>query len=165
MDRYIMDGIEYIGINKELPENSKYFSELEFWEVFSINSKTELRNILSISLDTKVDDINIIDNIKGEGNDGRRLLGKKLVFNITFYIKLKYVSAGFGSVINICEFSCNKFCDISVPSEIAGRKIEDLKRRKTIKIGVYTENLEASILAEKDFKLLISNIVNLEVLE
>lgn len=160
-----MDGIEYIGINKELPQNSKYFSELEFWEVFSINSKTELRNILSISLDTKVDNINIIDNIKGEGNDGRRLLGKKLVFNITFYIKLKYVSAGFGNAINICEFNCNKFCDISVPSKIAERKIEDLKRRKTIKIGVYTENLEASILTEKDFKLLISNIVNLEVLE
>ena len=165
MDRYIIDGIEYVGINKELPENSKYFSELEFWEFFSINNKTEFRNILSVSLDTKVDNINIIDNIKGQGNDGRRLLGKKLVFDITFYVKLKYVSAGFGSSINICEFSCNKFCDISVPDEIEGKRIEDLKRRKTLKIKVYTENLEASILTERDFKLLISNIVNLEVSE
>lgn len=150
--------IDYIGIDKDLPKDIKYFKEELFSNVISSsNLNKPILSIISASVDCNINSIKLINTQVRTSNEGQKLTGKKLLVEINISYKIKYLSDSKEKYLYILKERCTKVVYIVLPKSIGDYKIEDLVRRKKIKVRSYVENLYVE--KRKDNSLYIRNLL------
>lgn len=85
--------VEGIGIATSFPENPKYFTQIAVNERLLIpQPKPDMEQLLSITVDTSIESIKIIDTPIALSNEGQYLSGCKLVIELKIKEKIKYVA-------------------------------------------------------------------------
>lgn len=163
MDRLMKDGIEYIGVTKNLPREAKLFGEVCFYDTVDIsNIKDPLKSIVSATIDCNIISWKIIDTIKGRCNDGTNLLGNKVIVDGEYTLKIQYISDSIGKTVFSTMFKYSKFGEITVPPKINGENIKDLNRRKKLRITPYVEDLYVCIAGKNRININMNVVLNLE---
>ncbi|MGL5149378.1 MAG: hypothetical protein ACRC7N_02245 [Clostridium sp.] len=163
MSREMNNGIEYVGIRKNLPQDAKLFGEINFYDTIDIDGCVgSIRTIVSATIDCKIVSTKVIDTIKGRANDGTVLLGNKLIVDGEYILKLDYVTTATGKTVFSNCFKYSKFGEITVPPKISGENIKDLNRRKKIRVNPYVEDLFVNICGSNRVNVNINIILNLE---
>lgn len=145
----VIGGIDYIGIDENLPNNIKYFREELVTTIFKKSKDNkDIHNIVSVSLDCNINSIKIINTQKRVSNEGQRLTGKKLLVEANLNYRIKYITNSKQQYIYILKPKINKVFYIVAPSEVDGIKIEDLLRQRKINIVPYIEDIYAQVRDE-----------------
>lgn len=142
----IIDHIDYIGIDENFPTDLKYFTENLI--THTINSKDHLKDvnkIISVALDSRIDSIKIINTPIRISNEGQKLSGKKVLAEIQFSIKIKYITNSKEQYIFFFKQDILKVFYIVVPSEINGVKVEELVRKRKLSLKIYIEDIYADV--------------------
>lgn len=138
----VIDCIDYIGINENLPTDIKYFKEELVTNILkkSLDGK-DIHNIVSVSVDCDVNSMKIINTPIRVSNEGQRLSGKKLLVEVSLHFRIKYTTNIKQQYIYILKTTVNRVFYIVVPQEINGKKIEDLFRQRKLYITPYIEDI------------------------
>lgn len=152
----------YIGVSDNLPINIKYFKEDLFDVIFfkKPNSK-DIYDIVSVSVDSNVNSMKLLNTPIRTSNEGSKLSGKKLFVELDLSYSIKYTTNSVEKYLYILNSSTTKIVYIVVPSEIDDISIEDLVRRKKIVVQPYIEDLYADIRTPDSIyirTLLLTNI-------
>ncbi|MGL5415431.1 MAG: hypothetical protein ACRDAU_07215 [Clostridium sp.] len=144
MIEVIKDGISYVGMSSRDEISGKFFG--------SINSQDKInpqRGIIDniVSIIGTIENINyiLINTEKGIGNNGYKLLGRKIIIEVEYMIKLQYTTNSAGRAILVSYFKYLKVGELILPETFKEKSIEELERRKKIKVNAYIENLLGAI--------------------
>lgn len=134
--------INYIGVNKNLPTNIKYFKE-ELFDIVCENDKNskEISSIISTSINCRINSIKVVNTSKRTSNEGQRLSGKKLLVELTFSYQIKYTTNTQEKYIYLLKGNFMKIMYVVVPNLVEDIPVEDLIRRKKIDIQPVVEDL------------------------
>ncbi|MGL5381199.1 hypothetical protein [Clostridium sp.] len=152
----------YIGISDDLPINIKYFKE-DLFDVmcFKKPNAKDIYDIVSVSVDSNVNSIKVLNTPIRTSNEGSKLSGKKLLVELDFSYSIKYTTNSIEKYLYILNSNTTKIVYIVVPSEIDDIPIEDFVRRKKVVIQPYIEDLYADIRTPDSIyirTLLLTNI-------
>lgn len=134
--------INYIGISEQLPTDIKYFKEELFSNVVlkKENSKP-IGDIVSVSVDTKINSTKLLNTSERTSNEGKKLTGKKLLIEVSLSYNIKYTSNTMEKYLYILKHNITKIVYIVVPKEIDETLIEDFVRRKKVQLQYFVEDL------------------------
>ena len=123
--------IDYIGVSTNLPKDIKYFKE----ELTSTNciigeNSLDINRIISVSVDTKVISMKLINTVVRTSKQSQKLKGRKLLVELDIYYKIKYLSDERERYLYIIKENITKAIYIVLPSIIEDEKIEELVRKK-----------------------------------
>ncbi|MGL5347271.1 MAG: hypothetical protein ACRDA3_07960 [Peptostreptococcaceae bacterium] len=155
MEEYRDDLVEYKGISDYIPEVLNSKKEINLEEIIKIPDKDiEIEEILKVSIAGECTDIRVIDTPIGVSIDGLRLTGKKAIVNISFAIRIEYISKQ--SSNKIYTLKANKRMITSVILE----KEEYIKRVNIA--SVFIEDILAKRMGKQDILLIIYGIIGVE---
>lgn len=136
------DYINYIGISEDLPIDIKYFKEEVIDSVFFKKENAKpIENIVSASVDSKINTIKLLNTSMRTSNEGKKLTGKKLLVEMNLSYSVKYTSSALEKYLYILKSEITKIIYIVVPKEIDDCNIEDFVRRKKIQVQSLVEDL------------------------
>lgn len=137
---------------------SKEFSLVEICELKE--DETDIREVVTCTVDTSIEKIELMDTKKGISLQGTISEGKRIVVLVTFKIITKYTSYGTNKIFIDVEKK-NKFLYIDCARSIEGIDIKDLHRKKKINIEVFVDRVNYKKMAVKIFEVKIGGRVNL----
>ena len=154
-----MKNIQYLGIAKTFPTNSKYFTETYFSDILQIPSQSkDISQILSSRASAQIVNSKIIKTPVKISNEGQNLLGYKLLVEIDIIQNLTYLEYALG---------CNCYSDnpvryvtlkdtlksvfVVLPCQIYGEDVESLIRRNKFKVIPYIENVSIQQISCREF--------------
>lgn len=141
--------INYVGISEDLPIDIKYFKEEVIDNVFFKKENARpIENIVSASVDSKINTIKLLNTSMRTSNEGKKLTGKKLLVEINLSYSVKYTSSSLEKYLYILKNEVTKIIYIVVPKEIDDCNIEDFVRRKKIQVQSLIEDLYIEIRSE-----------------
>lgn len=143
MANVVRNLVEGIGIANSLPENPKYFTEFSVPETLIIPcQKPDMEQLLSIMVDPEVISVRVVETPVALSNEGQNLSGCKLVIELKFREKVKYVADEPTQTVHAAHYeNILKSIFVIVPCEVDGENIRDLLRRKKIIITPYIEDI------------------------
>lgn len=156
--------IDYIGIDNNLPTNIKYFKE----EIFGITvqkskSNVDIHKIISVSIDCKINSIKLVNTQVRTSNEGQKLTGKKLLVELNFIYRIKYISTSKEKYLYILKENATKVIYVVLPQYIDDTRIEDIIRKKKVKIDTYIEDLYAECRSYEQVYLRTLVLVNASI--
>lgn len=85
--------VEYIGIDKYIPNDIRAFKSLDIGEICEINALSpDVYKALKVKVDSRIIDYRVIDTISGTAVDGQKLTGKKVILNGIVTFRIEYTS-------------------------------------------------------------------------
>lgn len=146
-----MPPIKYNGVSQELPENPKYFTQFSIPETIVIpTQKPDIEHIISVTVDTEIESVRIIDTPCIRSFEGQRLSGKKLVVELKLIEKVLYVADEPTQSAHGAHFENTfKSVFVIVPKTINGEAIEDLMHHGKLSVTPYIEDIHAEMLDQR----------------
>ena len=155
MSREILDGIEYIGINKEYDKAFGRYGEFLKCENFILEKIDKaVEEILSVAVEVKINDFYIKKTKNRVSSSGEKEYGKRAIADIVIAVKIKYI--GTDSSIYRKVFFIETFTKLELRDKIEGVDIESLKRQKKICVKVYIEDIYIEKISEVYLSVKIS---------
>jgi hypothetical protein len=147
----MMPPIKFNGVSQELPENPKYFTQISIPETIVIpTQKPDMEHIISVTVDTEIESIRIIDTPCIRSYEGQLLSGKKLIVELKLIEKVIYVANEPTQSAHGAHFDNTfKSVFIIVPKKINGEAIEDLLHNGKLVVTPYIEDIHAEMLDER----------------
>lgn len=141
----ITNSIDYIGISNNLPTDITYFKE-ELFDTTIYNTKEGacISKVISASVDCSINSMKLLNTSVRTSNEGQKLTGKKLLIEVNLSYRIKYISSTKEKYLYVLKNNTTKVIYIVLPKYIEDLKIEELVRRKKIKIEPYIEDLYVS---------------------
>lgn len=153
--------IDYIGTCDDFPENISYFKEELITNTFKIKSDLkEIQKIISVSVDYEILTLKLLNTQIRTSNEGQKLSGKKLLVEIKFTYKIKYLSDLKEKYLYLLKSSLTKVFYIVLPREYENFKIEEIIRKKALGVKVYIEDIYAQKRKEKEIYIRKLVLVN-----
>lgn len=131
---------------------SKEFSLIEICELKE--DQTDIRELVTCTVDTSVEKIELIDTKKGSSLQGTISEGKRIAVFVTFKIITKYTSYETNKIFIDVEKK-SKFLYIDCARSIEGVDIKHLHRKKIINIEVFVDKVNYKKINAKTFDLKI----------
>ncbi|MEG0857420.1 MAG: hypothetical protein RSG52_13175 [Terrisporobacter sp.] len=136
------DHIKYIGINEDLPTDIKYFKEeIVDGILFKKEIAKPIEEVVSLSVNSKISSIKLINTSIRTSNEGKKLSGKKLLVEVKLSYTVRYTSNTIEKYLYLLKNDITKIMYIVVPKEIDDCKIEDFVRKKKIQVQPFVEDL------------------------
>lgn len=154
--------VEYIGLSENLPNEISFFKE-ELVNT-TVKLKEELNDILkiiSVSVDYEIRSMKLVNTAVRTSNEGQRLSGKKLLVEINFKFRIKYLSNSKEKYLYLIKSGLNKVIYVVLPREYENYKIEEIARKKAIGVKVHIEDIFSKIRNERE--IYIRNLVLIDV--
>lgn len=150
--------VEGIGIATSFPENPKYFTQIAVNERLLIpQPKPDMEQLLSITVDTSIESIKIIDTPIALSNEGQYLSGCKLVIELKIKEKIKYVADEPTQTVHAAHYeNLLKSIFIIVPCEVNGISTKELLNKKKVVITPYIEDIYGEMI---DKRTIFKNII------
>lgn len=144
-----MKNIQYLGIAKAFPQDSKYFVETYFSDVLTLPSQSkDINQILSSRATAQVVNTKLIQTPIKISNEGQSLQGYKLLVELDFIQNLTYLEYALNyscCVDNPVRYvtlkDTLKSVFIVLPCQICGEDVESLIRKNKFKVSTYIENI------------------------
>ncbi|MGL4877021.1 hypothetical protein [Paraclostridium dentum] len=144
-----MKNIQYLGIAKTFPTNSKYFAETYFSDILKIpDCSKDMNQILSSKVSAHVLNTKLIQTPVKVSNEGQNLQGYKLLVEFEIIQNITYLEYA---------LNCNCYVDnpvryvtlkdilksvfIVLPCKLCGEDVEGLIRKNKFKVTPYIENV------------------------
>lgn len=151
----MMPPIKYNGVSQELPINPKYFAQVSVPETIIIpEQKPDIEQIISVTVDTAIESLRIVDTPCVKSFEGQSLSGKKLIVELKLIEKVIYVADEPTQSAHAAHFE-NTFKSIfvMVPKTVNHAAIEDLFQQGRLIVTPYIEDIYAELIdARKIFK-------------
>ncbi|MGL6104792.1 hypothetical protein [Romboutsia sp.] len=129
-------------VQNMLPQVSKYFKEVSLCEILEIDpQKPDIENILDVLVWPEIENISVVETIKGTSYEGQKLSGIKLVVNVKLKEKVIYTADNKIQSVHAAHFEELKSVFIIVPEFINGRNIHELVKFNQINIMPYIESV------------------------
>lgn len=127
-------------------------------DMLEIENSNPINEIISVVIDPIVEDFEIIDIKDGRTIKGEFFEGKRIVLFVSLKIHLKYTSYDSGRIF-FEDRENKRFLYINCPKKIDQTNIEELKRKRKIKIQIITDKVSSRKIDEKIvlFKSLIKS--------
>lgn len=156
----MMPPIKYNGVSQELPEGPKYFAQVSIPETLVIpEQKPDIEQVVSVTMDTVVESLRIVDTPCIKSFEGQSLSGKKLIVELRLIEKVVYVADEPAQSVHAAHFQ-NTFKSIFVvvPQSINTDTIEDLFQQGRLIVTPYIEDIYAEQI---DARTIFKNITML----
>lgn len=139
--------VEGIGIATSFPKDPKYFTQLSIPETLTIPSpKPDMEQLLSVTVDTVIESIKLIDTPVALSNEGQHLSGCKLVIEIKLREKIKYVADEPTQTVHAAHFeNVLKSVFVIVPCEVNGQSTKNLLSKNKVIVTPYIEDIYAEM--------------------
>lgn len=150
MDRYIIDGIEYLGIEKKDLKNC--LAESEISNNFNLNLADNIKttDIISFMCKVRVLDFNITSILSNKNN-------LKIIANTDYDFKIKYLEDN--NDIRIIKKTLSSFVCINLGCKFDKKHLEDLKRKNLVKINTYITDMSIQKLDLYNSRCVINSVV------
>lgn len=155
-----MPPIKYNGVSQELPTNPKYFAQIAVPETLVIPAqKPDIEQIISVTVDTAIESIRIIDTPCEKSFEGQSLSGKKLIVELRLIEKVVYVADEPAQSAHAAHFEDTfKSIFVMVPKTVNDTAIEDLFQQGKLIVTPFIEDIYAEML---DARTIFKNITML----
>jgi hypothetical protein len=160
VDNSMMPPIKYNGVSQELPTSPKYFAQVAIPETLVIpEQKPDIEQIVSLTVDTAIESLRIIDTPCVKSFEGQALSGKKLVVELRLIEKVVYVADEPTQSAHAAHFE-NTFKSIfvMVPRTVNNIAIEELFQQGNLIVTPYIEDIYAELT---DARTIFKNITML----
>lgn len=154
--------VEYIGKSENLPNEICFFKEELV--VNNIKLKNELKDVLkviSVSVDYEIRSIKLLNTATRTSNEGQRLSGKKLLVEIEFKFRVKYLSHSREKYLYLIKSSLSKVMYVVVPKTYKTYTIEEIVRKKGLGVKVHIEDIFSKVRGDRE--IYIRNLVLVDV--
>ncbi|MBW4829550.1 MAG: hypothetical protein KZY61_01860 [Clostridiaceae bacterium] len=148
MGKIMKNLVEYIGIADILPTNPRYFKQLTMSENLAIPmQKPDMEQLLGIMVEAEVISTRLVETEKGVSDEGQKLSGCKLIIELRFHEKIKYVADEPTQSVHVAEYESHyKSVFVVVPCEIDGTNVCEFVRKKKMSVNVYIEDIYAEMV-------------------
>lgn len=148
------------GTAEQLPENPKYFTQFSIPEILTIpDRKPDMEQLVSVTVDTEIIDIHLIDTPCIKSYEGQLLSGKKLIIELKLKEIITYVADKPNQSTHAAHFDRTlKSVFVIVPKQIGGIPIETLLKQKKVVVTPYIEDIFAM---QRDERTVFKNITML----
>ncbi|MFD3156306.1 hypothetical protein ACFIJ5_05520 [Haloimpatiens sp. FM7330] len=152
--RKMVDGI---GVSNKFPKNLKYFNEVSVPEIVTLDyKKPDIKELLSIMVDTEILSLRVIDTVNGLSSEGQKFDGAKLVVDLKISQKVKYSADEENQSVHIVNFeNIVRGIYIAIPYKLNGTSAYDLLKQNRIIVKSYIEDIFAE---KKDERTIFKNI-------
>lgn len=158
----MFNSIDYIGVSTNLPKDIKYFKEELVSTSYTLNEDAlDIDKIISVSIDTKITSIKLINTAVRTSSEGQKLMGRKILIELSINYKIKYLSDGKEKYLYMLKESMTKAMYVVLPSTIKEEKIEELLRKKRVGAQVFVEDLYAKLRNKKEIYIRNLILINL----
>lgn len=154
-----MKNIQYLGIAKTFPTNSKYFAETYFSDVLRIpDNCRDMNQILSSRASAQIVNTKLIKTPIKISNEGQSLQGYKLLVELDFIQNITYLEYAFNC--NCCVDNPVRYVTLKdtlktifivLPCSICGEDVESLIRKNKFKVTPYIENVSIQQISCREF--------------
>lgn len=143
-------------------DNLKYFKEEELIRHFKLqDEKPDMKQIYDISINSDIIDFKLIKTNREVSNEGKKLLGYKLITEILLNFKITYIIDNPQENICTTTFKILKSITIILPKEIESRNIGDMFKMKRVNVIPHIQHYNARQLDKRNFN--ISTLILLDV--
>ena len=152
-------------VQNALPQISKYFKEVSLCEIFELPpQKPDIKTILDILVWPEIEDISVVDTIKGTSYEGQKLSGTKLIVNIRLKQKIIYVADNDEQSVHAAHFEELKSVFIIVPDVVNGRNICELAKFDKINVIPFIESVYKRKLNSRSIHKCVLLILDAKIL-
>lgn len=157
MENTDINRVTGIGISQDLPDTVTYFQEISLLEELVVpQQKPSIESIVSVVTGVNVERYKLIETPIAVSYEGQNLSGQKLIIELSFYQKVKYVAdSNCQSIHAFSDNSLIKSVFVIVPCEINGERVCDLIRKKKFSITPYIEDLYS---IKRDSKVILNYV-------
>jgi ferredoxin-fold anticodon binding domain-containing protein len=156
----MMPPIKYNGVSQELPEHPKYFTQIAIPETLVIpEQKPDIEQIVSVTVDTAIESLRIVDTPCMKSFEGQSLSGKKLIVELRLIEKVVYVANEPTQSVHAAHFQDTyKSIFVVVPQTVNEETIDDLFLHGKLIVTPYIEDIYAELT---DARTIFKNITML----
>lgn len=157
MERNDINRVTGIGISENLPETVTYFQEISLLEELEVPcQKPDVESLVSVMTSVNVERYKLVETPIAISYEGQNLSGQKLIIELSFSQKVKYVAdSNCQSIHAFHNDNLVKSVFVVVPMEIDGMRVCDLVRKKIFSITPYIEDVYS---IKKDKKTILNYI-------
>lgn len=164
MASVIRNLVEGIGIANSFPEDPKYFTQVSVEEILTIpRPKPDMEQLLSVTVDTVVESVRLIETPMALSNEGQFLSGCKLVIELRLKEKVKYVADEPTQTVHAAHYENLKSVFVIVPCELDGVPISELFENNRIFVTPYIEDIYAEMLDKRTIFKNITIFINAKI--
>jgi len=145
------------GVSTNLPENPKYFKQMNVVEIVKIpEQKPDIEQVVNVTVNAQIISIRVIDTVCSKSYEGQLLSGKKLILELKLEQKITYVADNSSQPVHAVHYEeVMKSVFVIVPKEIDGVPIERLIKSNKLKVIPYIEDIYAE---QRDKRTIFKNI-------
>ena len=143
--------VEGIGIADSFPTDPKYFTQLSIPETLIIpEPKPDMEQLLSVTVDTVIESVKLIETPVAKSNEGQNLSGCKLIIELRLREKVKYVADELTQAVHAAHYdNVLKSIFIVVPCEVEGHSVRDMLKRNRVIVTPYIEDIYAEMIDKR----------------
>ena len=110
-------------------------------DIYQVENINKVDEIISFKIEPSVENFKIINIKEGKNTSGEVFLGKRIVIDVSLKINLKY-NANNSSRILFEEKENKNYIYINCAKEVQGINIEEIKRKRKIKIQMSNKKIK-----------------------